>query len=188
MLAERFEENRGHLRGVAYRIRGSLSEADDAVQESWLKLSRAGASGIDNLRGWLTTVIARVCLDMLRSRNSRREEPQSEYILEPIKTARQIQSAKRCWPNRSASRCSWCSKSLRLPNVSRSCCTTCSPCFSTRSLPSWGALQRRPDSSRAAPVAGCTERPRSAIPISPRKGESLMRSLPPYAAVISTGF
>ncbi len=74
-LAEQFEENRGHLRGVAYRMLGSLSDADDAVQESWLRLSRNGAEGIDNLGGWLTTVVARVCLDMLRSRQSKREEP-----------------------------------------------------------------------------------------------------------------
>ncbi|MGA8160604.1 MAG: sigma factor, partial [Acidobacteriaceae bacterium] len=74
-LAERFEENRGHLRAVAYRMLGSLNDADDAVQESWLRLSRNGAEGIDNLVGWLTTVVARVCLDMLRSRHSRKEEP-----------------------------------------------------------------------------------------------------------------
>lgn len=74
-LAERFEENRGHLRAVAYRMLGSLSDADDAVQESWLRLSRAGGEGIENLSGWLTTVVGRVCLDMLRSRQSRREEP-----------------------------------------------------------------------------------------------------------------
>src|SRR5215207_6127569 len=74
-LAERFEENRTHLRVVAYRMLGSISEADDAVQEAWLRLSRSDTSGIDNLGGWLTTVVARVCLDMLRSRRSRREEP-----------------------------------------------------------------------------------------------------------------
>lgn len=74
-LAGKFEENRGRLRAVAYRMLGSLSDADDAVQESWLRLSRSDASGIENLGGWLTTVIARVCLDMLRSRASRREEP-----------------------------------------------------------------------------------------------------------------
>jgi len=74
-LAAPFEEHRGHLRAVAYRMLGSLSEADDAVQEAWLRLHRAGASGVDNLRGWLTTVVSRVCLDMLRSRRSRREEP-----------------------------------------------------------------------------------------------------------------
>jgi RNA polymerase sigma factor (sigma-70 family) len=74
LLAERFEEHRGHLRGVAYRMLGSLSEAEDAVQESWLRLSRADANSLHNLGGWLTTVIARVCLDMLRSRSARRED------------------------------------------------------------------------------------------------------------------
>ena len=74
-LAAPFEEHRAHLRAVAYRMLGSLSEAEDAVQEAWLRLHRAGASGVENLRGWLTTVVSRVCLDMLRSRRSRREEP-----------------------------------------------------------------------------------------------------------------
>jgi len=74
-LAERFEEKRGHLRGVAYRMLGSLAEADDAVQEAWLRLNRSGGSGVDNLGAWLTTVVAHVCLDMLRSRKSRREDP-----------------------------------------------------------------------------------------------------------------
>lgn len=73
-LAERFEENRGHIRGVAYRMLGSLNDADDAVQEAWLRLSRADAREIENLGGWLTTVVSRVCLDLLRSRRSRREE------------------------------------------------------------------------------------------------------------------
>src|SRR5581483_6443173 len=82
-LAERFEEQRGHLRAVAYRMLGSLSEADDAVQESWLRLSRADTSGVENLGGWLTTVVARVCLDMLRSRTSRREEFLGERAAEP---------------------------------------------------------------------------------------------------------
>jgi RNA polymerase sigma-70 factor (ECF subfamily) len=74
-LAERFEENRPHLRAVAYRMLGSASEADDAVQESWLRLSRAGTDGVENLGGWLTTIVARVSLNMLRSRTLRREEP-----------------------------------------------------------------------------------------------------------------
>ena len=69
-LAERFEAHRTHLRAVAYRMLGSLSDADDAVQESWLRLSRSDTSGVENLRGWLTPVVARVCLDMLRSRKS----------------------------------------------------------------------------------------------------------------------
>ena len=74
-LAKRFEERRPRLRGVAYRMLGSLAEADDAVQEAWLRLSRVEVGRVDNLGGWLTTVVARVCLDMLRSRNARREEP-----------------------------------------------------------------------------------------------------------------
>jgi RNA polymerase sigma factor (sigma-70 family) len=74
-LTEQFEENRGHLRGVAYRMLGSVSEADDAVQECWLRLSRSDTDKVENLRAWLTTVVARICLDMLRSRQSRREEP-----------------------------------------------------------------------------------------------------------------
>ena len=76
-LARRFEKNRTHLRAVAYRMLGSLSEADDAVQEAWLRFSRSDTSGVENLGGWLTTVVARVCLDMLRSRKSRGEEPLS---------------------------------------------------------------------------------------------------------------
>src|SRR5882672_7208206 len=75
-LAEQFEANRSHLQAVAYRMLGSLSEADDAVQASWLHLSRADTSDVENMGGWLTTVVARVCLDMLRSRKSRREEPE----------------------------------------------------------------------------------------------------------------
>ncbi|HEY7293723.1 MAG TPA: sigma-70 family RNA polymerase sigma factor, partial [Dehalococcoidia bacterium] len=83
-LVERFEEHRGHLRAVAYRMLGSLSEADDAVQETWLRLSRADTSSVENLRGWLTTVVARVCLDLLRSRRSRREEPLGMHLPDPI--------------------------------------------------------------------------------------------------------
>ena len=83
-LAERFEEHRTHLRAVAYRMLGSAGEVDDAVQEAWLRLSRADAAGIDNLGGWLTTVVARVCLDMLRSRQSRREEPLTPDAPEPV--------------------------------------------------------------------------------------------------------
>ena len=85
LLAEQFEANRSHLRAVAYRMLGSLSEADDAVQEGWLRLSRADTSGVENLGGWLTTVVARVCLDMLRSRASRREERlDAQQLPEPI--------------------------------------------------------------------------------------------------------
>jgi len=81
-LAERFQENRPHLRAVAYRILGSNGEADDAVQEAWLRLTRSDTQAIENLGGWLTTVVARVCLDMLRSRKTRGEEPLQENVLE----------------------------------------------------------------------------------------------------------
>jgi RNA polymerase sigma factor (sigma-70 family) len=83
-LAEQFEAHRTHLRAVAYRMLGSVSEADDAVQESWLRLSRSDAGQIENLGGWLTTVVARVSLDMLRARKSRREEPIGPHVPEPI--------------------------------------------------------------------------------------------------------
>jgi RNA polymerase sigma factor (sigma-70 family) len=83
-LVERFEANRPHLRAVAYRMLGSLGDADDAVQEAWLRLNRADTSGVENLGGWLTTVVARVCLNMLRSRQSRREESLDARIPDPI--------------------------------------------------------------------------------------------------------
>jgi RNA polymerase sigma factor (sigma-70 family) len=83
-MAERFEEHRTRLRAVAYRMLGSLSEADDAVQEAWIRLSRTDSSEIENLGGWLTTVVARVALKMLRSRNLRREEPLGVHMPEPI--------------------------------------------------------------------------------------------------------
>jgi RNA polymerase sigma factor (sigma-70 family) len=83
-LAQRFEQDRPHLRAVAYRLLGSLSEADDAVQEAWLRLSRSGATGVDNLTGWLTTVVGRVCLDMIRSRAARREEPLAVHVPDPV--------------------------------------------------------------------------------------------------------
>jgi len=83
-LADRFEEHRPRLRAVAYRMLGSTSEADDAVQDAWLRLSRAGASDVENLGGWLTTVVARVCLNMLRSRNTRREESVGVHIPDPV--------------------------------------------------------------------------------------------------------
>jgi RNA polymerase sigma factor (sigma-70 family) len=83
-LAEKFEANRAHLRAVAYRMLGSTGEVDDAVQETWLRLSRSDTSAVENLGGWLTTVVARVCLDMLRSRKSRREEPMGPDVPEPV--------------------------------------------------------------------------------------------------------
>jgi RNA polymerase sigma factor (sigma-70 family) len=83
-LADRFEEHRTHLRAVAYRMLGSLAEADDALQDTWMRISRADASEIENLGGWLTTITARVCLNMLRSRNIRREQPLGVHIPDPV--------------------------------------------------------------------------------------------------------
>ena len=96
--AEQFEQNRDHLRAVAYRMLGSLPEADDAVQEAWLRFSRAGADGVDNLGGWLTTVVARICLDTLRARTAHAKSP-SQISLRNRRhrnRAAPIPSAKRC--------------------------------------------------------------------------------------------
>ncbi len=83
-LVDGFEQNRTRLRAVAYRMLGSLAEADDAVQEAWLRLSRSDASGVDNLGAWLTTIVARICLNVLRSRNARREEPLGVHVPDPV--------------------------------------------------------------------------------------------------------
>src|SRR5256885_10312686 len=83
-LAEEFEEHRGHLRAVAYRMLGSLTEADDAVQDTWLRLSRSGGDQVQDLRGWLTTVVARVCLNVLRARNVRREKAPGGRVPHPL--------------------------------------------------------------------------------------------------------
>src|SRR6188472_3979620 len=83
-LAERFEANRAHLRGVAFRMLGSLTEADDAVQEAWIRLSRTDTNDVENLRAWLTTVVARVCLNMLRSRRTHRETDLDTHVPDPI--------------------------------------------------------------------------------------------------------
>ena len=84
LQAERFEAHRGHLRAVAYRMLGSLSESDDAVQETWLRMTRSDVTVVENLGGWLTTVVARVCLNMLRTRNSRREQPFGVHMPDPL--------------------------------------------------------------------------------------------------------
>jgi RNA polymerase sigma-70 factor (ECF subfamily) len=107
MLASRFEENRTHLRAVAYRMLGSMAEADDAVQEAWLRLSRTDAMAVENLSGWLTTVVGRVCLDMLRARRARREDYAGSWLPEPIVAEDDPTDPE---PTRSGSRCSSCSR------------------------------------------------------------------------------
>src|SRR6478736_10424193 len=95
LLAQRFEEQRPHLRGVAYRMLGSVSEAEDAVQEAWVRLDRGDPGGTDDLRGWLTVVVGRIALDMLRARRSRREDYAGSWLPEPIVTADLEQSPER---------------------------------------------------------------------------------------------
>jgi len=94
-LAQEFEHQRPHLRGVAYRMLGSISEAEDAVQEAWVRLDRRDPGGTDDLRGWLTVVVGRICLDMLRTRRSRREDYPGTWLPEPIVTAAQDESPER---------------------------------------------------------------------------------------------
>src|SRR5437588_9054780 len=108
-LAERFEGNRAHLRSVAYRILGSTNDADDAVQETWLRLSRADTSAVENLTGWLTTVVARVALDMLRSRTAKNNLATPCRNRRPVTPNARTPSSKRCSPTRSDWRFSWCS-------------------------------------------------------------------------------
>ena len=146
-LADQFEASRNHLRAVAYRMLGSMSEADDAVQEAWLRVSRSGTSGVENLVGWLTTVVARVCLDLLRSRKSRREEPLGVHLQDPIAN-----------PEHEAVLAD--SVGLALLVVLETLAPAerlaiCSRCRSRRSLPSWAAARPRQGSSRAAHAAGC---------------------------------
>jgi RNA polymerase sigma-70 factor (ECF subfamily) len=106
-LAEQFEEHRSHVRAVAYCMLGSVSEAEDAVQEAWIRLSRTDVSGVDNLRGWLTTVVARVCLDMLRTRASRREDSLDTHVPDPIiRAIGRREEGVEVWPCSSSSR-SW---------------------------------------------------------------------------------
>ena len=184
--AQQFEKNRGHLRAVAYRMLGSLNQADFAVQ-TWLRLSHSDATAIENLGGWLTTVVARVCLDILRSHASRREETLEAQEFEPAAKRRRASdpSRKFCWPTRSVSRYSWCSTASRLPSASHLCCTTCSPCPSTKSPLSLAAPQLRRGSWQAGPAAVCREWTGFPPPIFPNNEKSSALSLPLCAPVIS---
>jgi RNA polymerase sigma factor (sigma-70 family) len=189
-LAERFQENRGHLRAVAYRMLGSLSEADDAVQESWLKLSRSDTSGVENLGGWLTTVVARVCLDMLRSRKSRREEPLGPYVPEPI-----VSRDGRINPEHEVLLAD--SVGLALLVVLETLAPDERLAFVLHDMfgvpfdeiaSTVGALKPGRDSSRAGPDARCRERPRFPTPIAAASEKSSTPSSLPRAAATSTRF
>ena len=164
LLADRFEGNRARLRAMAYRMLGSASDAEDAVQEAWLRAARAGADGVANLDGWLTTITSRVCLDMLRSRQARREDlagaADEEFGLRAAvgggagRPTPAVPSRRRCWPTRSGWRCWSCSTGWLRPSGWRSCCTTCSGCRSRRSRGSPDAHPTPPGSSRAGPATG----------------------------------
>ena len=168
-LAEQFEEHRSRLQGVAYRMLGSLSEADDAVQEAWLRLSRTDSDEIENLGGWLTTVVARVWLNMLRSRTARREEPGAARLPEPL-----VDRADGIDPEHEALLADSVGLALLVvletlspPSGSRSCCTTSSPCRSTRSRRSSIAPPTRRGSSPAGRAGACAPRPSRCRPRGP---------------------
>src|ERR687892_365565 len=131
-LAKRFEEHRSHLRAVAYRMLGSLSEADDAVQEGWLRLSRSDPTAIENLGGWLTTVVARVCLDMLRARASKREEPIAPHVPDPVVSAAGVFDPEQevLMADSLGLALLVVLETLTPPERLAMCCTTCSPCRS----------------------------------------------------------
>src|SRR3954447_18045146 len=200
-LAGRFEEHRTHLRAVAYGMLGSLGEADDAVQEAWLRLSRSDADEIDNLGAWLTTVVARVTLNMLRSRNTRREEPLGEHIPDPI-----VDPADGTDPEHEvlladsvglallivletlspAERLPFGSPhQFRPPSGSRSSSTTCSPCRSTRSRRSSTGRPKRRASLRAVHGDGCRASGSFPTPTSTVSARSSMRSSPRPARATS---
>ena len=136
-LAEQFQQYRPHLTAVSYRMLGSHAEADDAVQEAWIRLSRSGADGVDNLGGWLTTVVARVCLNMLRSRHVRRELSLDVHIPDPV-----VSRADGPDPEQEALLADSVGLALQvvldtlaLPSGWRSSSTTCSTCPSMASQP-----------------------------------------------------
>src|SRR5487761_1326141 len=189
-LAGAFEEHRDHLRAVAYRLLGSGTDADDAVQEAWLRATAADASGVENLAGWLTTIVAQVSLNLLRSRRYRHEEPVGDSWpgaagpagLEraggaPIRRTRPCSRTRSAWP------CWSCSiRSLR-PRGSRLCCTTCSLCRSPRWRACSGARRRRRGSLPAGPGAGYAARPALITPLtSPASGRRRPRFSPQPAA------
>jgi DNA-directed RNA polymerase specialized sigma24 family protein len=167
-LAERFEEHRTHLRAVGYRMLGSLSEADDAVQEAWLRLSRSDTREIENLGGWLTTVVARVCLNMLQARKVRREEPLDVHVPDPI-----VSLDDETDPEQQA---------LLADSVGLALLVVLP---STRSLRSWGARRRRPGSSPAAPAGACKARPPLPILTSTASVKWSTPSSPPPARATS---
>lgn len=191
-LIERFEANRAHLRAVAYRMLGSLSDADDAVQEVWLRLSRSDTSGVENLSGWLTTVVARVCLDMLRSRESRREELRGAHVPDPI-----VSREARLDPEQQALMAESVGLALlvvletltpaeRLAFVLHDMFAM--PFDDIAPIVGRSSAAARQLASRAGHVVASKEQRPSPTPIPPAGAESSTPSSPPHAAVTSTRF
>src|SRR5262245_20007482 len=188
-LAERFEANRNHLRGVAYRMLGSLSEADDAVQEAWLRLSRSDTSGIENLAGWLTTVVARVCLNMLHSREARREEPLGGvHVPDPI-----ISREDGSDPEQEALLADAIGLALLIVldtlTPAERIAFVLLDMFAVPFEEIAPIVRRSPTghgSSQLAPAAGCSEHQPFPTPTSPNSESSSTPSSPPHATVTST--
>ena len=162
-LTARFEESRPRLHGLAYRMLGSHAEADDAVQETWLRLRRNDPDQIENVGGLLTTVVGRVCLDRLRARRARPEDPVDDLAASgrpdrrPHHRPGRRGAARRVGGHRARW---WCSIAWVRPSEWPSCCTTCSACPSTTWPRSSGAVPTRRASSRAALVGDCRAAPR----------------------------
>ena len=154
LLAQEFEQQRPHLESVAYRMLGTTGEADDAVQEAWLR-SGTDSDQVENLRAWLTTVVGRVALDMLRARKARREQPDDH--LEPIvsESAEENPAEEAELADSVGLAMLVVLENLSPASASRSSCTTCSPCPSPRSPRSLAASPTQPVSWPAAPGGGC---------------------------------
>ena len=184
---DEFEAHRPHLHAVATRMLGSEAEADDALQEAWLRFDRTDTSDVENLGGWLTTVVSRVCLTMLDARKRRREEALEDGRLpDPVITpdAAPTPRVRRWRPTRSAPRCSSSWRRCSRPSAWRSCCTTCSRCRSTTSRRSSTARRPRPVSSRRGRGGAC----RAPTPTRrPPTARSWTRSWPRPTAATSSG-
>src|SRR5215472_11765483 len=185
-LAEQFEAHRTRLRAVAYRMLGSATEADDAVQDAWLRFSHVGANGVNNLSGWLTTLVARACLDLLRARTSRQEQPLGVHVPDPV-----ISRADGIDPEQQALMAEGVGLALlvvletltpaeRLAFVPHDMFAV----PSRRSLPSWGVPRARHGNSPAAHGGGCKGR-RSPMLICPVSERLWTRSSLPRAMATS---
>ena len=185
----RFEESRPRLHALAYRMLGSHAEADDAVQETWLRLRRNDPDEIENVGGLLTTVVGRVCLDRLRARRARPEDPVDDLAAErrarrrPHRRPGRRGAARRVGGHRARW---WCSIGSGRPSGWRSCCTTCSACRSTTSPRSSAAAPTRRVSSRAGLVADCRAARPTGVSTSCANATSSTRSCAPRAAATST--